>query len=181
MKQSSLSIGTRKMSKQSDHLDEQWQRAQAGDTCYLCAPREANNEHRFQVVSLSISTLYLYGDQRFRGYCLLIFDARHATSLDQLREDEYTAYMRDLRDAARALRSVFRPDHMNYECLGNTSPHLHWHIIPRYRSDPRWGQPVWEGWPRNEFTVNRFALSQPEYGAMTEEIRVGLKRSRGSL
>ena len=29
------------------------------------------------------------------------------------------------------------------ECLGNTVPHLHIAVIPRYRSDPRWGRPVW--------------------------------------
>lgn len=35
------------------------------------------------------------------------------------------------------------PDHINIETLGNAMPHLHTHIIPRYRSDPRWGGPVW--------------------------------------
>lgn len=38
---------------------------------------------------------------------------------------------------------VTTPDHMNIESLGNVVAHLHWHIIPRYRTDPRWGQPIW--------------------------------------
>ena len=33
---------------------------------------------------------------------------------------------------------------MNYEALGNTSAHLHWHLIPRHVDDPRPGGPVWE-------------------------------------
>ena len=32
----------------------------------------------------------------------------------------------------------------NDHLLGNVVPHLHWHIIPRYRTDPRWGQPIWQ-------------------------------------
>ena len=27
--------------------------------------------------------------------------------------------------------------------LGNVVPHLHWHVVPRYRADPRWGAPIW--------------------------------------
>ena len=36
-----------------------------------------------------------------------------------------------------------KPDHINIASLGNVMPHLHWHIIPRYRADPRWGGPIW--------------------------------------
>src|SRR5579859_2670240 len=110
------------MTKQGQ-TQEEWQTLRSGVGCYFCPPREANNEHRLEVAPLSISSLYLFRDQRFRGYCLLIFDARHASSLDELSEEEYSAYMRDVRDAASVLRSVFHPDHMNYECLGNTTPH----------------------------------------------------------
>ena len=36
-----------------------------------------------------------------------------------------------------------KPDHMNVESLGNVMPHLHWHVIPRYKDDGRWGHPIW--------------------------------------
>jgi diadenosine tetraphosphate (Ap4A) HIT family hydrolase len=32
---------------------------------------------------------------------------------------------------------------VNIESLGNVVPHLHWHIIPRYVGDSRWGMPIW--------------------------------------
>jgi diadenosine tetraphosphate (Ap4A) HIT family hydrolase len=22
-------------------------------------------------------------------------------------------------------------------------PHLHWHVVPRYKNDGRWGAPIW--------------------------------------
>ncbi|MFB6722883.1 HIT domain-containing protein [Kribbella sp. NPDC056345] len=42
---------------------------------------------------------------------------------------------------ARALMVYYRPLKMNYETLGNTSPHLHTHLLPRYVEDPRPGHP----------------------------------------
>jgi diadenosine tetraphosphate (Ap4A) HIT family hydrolase len=32
---------------------------------------------------------------------------------------------------------------LNYELLGNGAPHLHWHLFPRYDTDPSPGWPVW--------------------------------------
>jgi diadenosine tetraphosphate (Ap4A) HIT family hydrolase len=136
--------------------------AYTDNKCGLCYPREPNNEYRREIVRLQFSTLYLFADQRFRGYCLLFFDVRHAVALDELTQDEYSGYLFDLRLCTKAIRAALTPDHMNLELLGNTSPHLHWHIIPRYKTDPRWGQPIWEGWQRNEFNVNRVTLNERE-------------------
>jgi diadenosine tetraphosphate (Ap4A) HIT family hydrolase len=139
--------------------------------CYLCSPRESNNDDRREIARLKSSTLYLFTDQRFRGYCFLIYDKRHETALDKLSESEYLDFMSDLRICAKAIRTVFNPDHMNLELLGNTCSHLHWHIVPRYKSDPRWGQPIWEGWLRNEFNTNRVILVEPVINEMVESIR----------
>lgn len=84
-------------------------------------------------------------------------------SLESLSDPEYSAFCADLRDASMALRQALRPDHMNYALLGNTFPHLHCHITPHYRLDPRWGRPIWEDYPRLEFTHNRHCLEVAEY------------------
>lgn len=55
----------------------------------------------------------------------------------------------------RVLSAAHLTNHMNYELFGNTNPHLHWPIVPRYKTDSRWGQPIWEGYPRSEFKINR--------------------------
>jgi diadenosine tetraphosphate (Ap4A) HIT family hydrolase len=155
--------------------EQQWHNLQVGHNCPLCAPRQPNNDYRLEIAALSSSTLYLFPDQRFRGYCLLIYDRRHASRLEALNQDEYIEFMQDVRRAVQAISAALQPDHMNYECLGNSSPHLHWHLVPRYGKDPRWGQPIWEGWQRNEFTINRVTLREYEYADFIQRIGAALK------
>jgi diadenosine tetraphosphate (Ap4A) HIT family hydrolase len=95
------------------------------------------------VAALEVSTLCLLKNQGYKGNCILIYDVEHVTSPDQLSEDEWAQFTRDLYTAVRALKSVCRPDHINVASLGNEIPHLHWHVIPRYKTDPRWGGPIW--------------------------------------
>jgi diadenosine tetraphosphate (Ap4A) HIT family hydrolase len=78
-----------------------------------------------------------------RRHCQLIFDPRHVTRVDQLSASEWRALCDDLFNAQAAIIHTVRADHLNVESLGNVVPHVHWHIVPRYRSDPRWGPPIW--------------------------------------
>ncbi|MCB9450374.1 MAG: HIT family protein [Anaerolineaceae bacterium] len=135
----------------------------------LAHPR--TNEDVIFIADLHISTLFLFRDQRFRGYCILSFAPWGATSLESLTDEEYMTFLSDLRIASRALRAALTPDHMNYELLGNSNPHLHWHIVPRYKTDPRWGRPIWEDYPHGEFTHRRHVVPDAEYRQMVSQIR----------
>jgi ATP adenylyltransferase len=120
-----------------------WQALVDGDGCQMDAPRPASNDFWDLVAPLSVSSLYLAKNQTYRGQCSLIFDVRHAARPDQLTASEWSAFCADLFAAQHAVIAVTRPDHINVESLGNVVPHLHWHIIPRYVGDPRWGMPIW--------------------------------------
>ena len=43
----------------------------------------------------------------------------------------------------RAIALATSPLKLNYECLGNLEPHVHWHVFPRFESDPMRAAPVW--------------------------------------
>lgn len=120
-----------------------WLRLVEGADCWMDAPRAESNEFVDLVAPLTVSSLYLVANQTYRGQCMLIFDPRHAARADQLTTEEWTAFCSDLYRSQRAIAEVTQPDHINIESLGNVVPHLHWHIIPRYVDDPRWGMPVW--------------------------------------
>lgn len=67
---------------------------------------------------------------------------------------EVAAYWCDIHTVAQMIEHVFAPCHMNYQLLGNSVPHLHVHLVPRYLDDPAPGKPLpWEPKP----------VAQPEY------------------
>src|SRR5262249_29226080 len=88
-------------------------------------------------------------DQHLPGYCLLLCRDR-VEHLDDLPYPRRTAFLLDvalLGEAVRAACASADPEfgRVNYEILGNTWPHLHAHIHPRYAWEPdeyRHG-PVW--------------------------------------
>ncbi len=43
----------------------------------------------------------------------------------------------------QAVREVLQPDKVNLASFGNVVPHLHWHLIARWRDDAHWPQPSW--------------------------------------
>jgi diadenosine tetraphosphate (Ap4A) HIT family hydrolase len=43
---------------------------------------------------------------------------------------------------AAALNELVQPSKMNYEIHGNSIPHLHLHLFPRFAGDPFQGRPI---------------------------------------
>lgn len=152
-------------------MSDRWNEWAAGIGCPHDAPRPASNEYMDFVAKLSVSSLYLSKDQTYRGTCGLIFDPRHVTRIDELSAVEFSAFSQDLFRAHAAIVQVTRPDHMNVALLGNSVPHLHWGIVPRYRSDPRWGLPIW-GSSRKE--ISEVRVSADEQQALIAELRRAL-------
>jgi diadenosine tetraphosphate (Ap4A) HIT family hydrolase len=52
-------------------------------------------------------------------------------------------HFREVMRAAEALNETFRPWKLNFSCYGNAEPHVHWHVVPRYRGDPNLGRDPW--------------------------------------
>lgn len=121
----------------------EWDRQASATTCPFDHPRPASTDHWDLVATLKSSSLYLGKNQTYRGHCSLILDIRHATRPDQLHTEEWLAFCSDLHVSVGAIMRTVMPDHVNVESLGNVVPHMHWHIVPRYKNDPRWGLPIW--------------------------------------
>lgn len=120
-----------------------WASCKAGDDCPLCAPRPDETDGMALIRRLQVSSLYLNKSQTYRGACILVYDTAHRTRIDELSSGEWQALSSDLYRAQSAIVRVVTPDHVNTESLGNVVPHLHFHIVPRYANDVRWGDPIW--------------------------------------
>jgi diadenosine tetraphosphate (Ap4A) HIT family hydrolase len=76
------------------------------------------------------------------GLCRVIWD-RHVAEMTALKPDERSHVMKVVFATEQALISVLAPDKVNLASLGNQVPHVHWHVIPRFRDDPHFPNPIW--------------------------------------
>lgn len=81
-------------------------------------------------------SIFVVGDHQFhKGYCLLLLK-EHVRELHELEPSVQAEVFQELMKAGRALVDTFNPWKMNYSCYGNVDPHIHWHLFPRYDSEP---------------------------------------------
>jgi diadenosine tetraphosphate (Ap4A) HIT family hydrolase len=92
------------------------------------------------VADLEVTTLYLTKDQAYKGRCILALKD-HKTEVFQLDEKEVAAFGRDMAKASRAMYEAFHPDKINYAAYGDGYPHVHFHLVPKYKGGKSWGAP----------------------------------------
>ena len=84
----------------------------------------------------------------YPGFVRVIL-ARHAREMTDLQPQERARLMEVVFEVEAAVRDAMRPDKMNVASLGNMTPHVHWHVIPRFEDDRHFPSPVWAP-PRRE-------------------------------
>jgi diadenosine tetraphosphate (Ap4A) HIT family hydrolase len=119
-----------------------WADLTRGIGCEMCENgRPEINRYGVRIMRGRYTDAYLQRADVQRGYTLVIWRGRHVNEPTELDEDEAAGYWAEVLAVARALIRVYGPLKMNYETLGNSLPHLHTHLVPRYAEDPRPGQP----------------------------------------
>ena len=94
------------------------------------------------IYEFPLSYLLLGDHQYFPGYCLLIYKW-HVRELHELSAEESAELNTELMLATNAIVKAFNPWKINHACLGNTDEHIHWHIIPRYDTEPDHSKHPW--------------------------------------
>ena len=105
-------------------------------TCELC---DLKTEPVFRDDKLSV---ILVDDAGYPGFCRVIWNA-HVKEMSDLLPAERLALNDAVWEVEMAMRSVMMPEKVNLASLGNMTPHLHWHVIPRYLDDAHFPNPVW--------------------------------------
>lgn len=109
------------------------------EPCMYCERGKELLEQMLPAVQLSCSDLYLFREQTYPGRCILVF-REHKHKLTDLTEDEYIRFSIDARRSAQIINEVFHPDKINYLILGDLCPHLHLHLVPKYKDKKDWGK-----------------------------------------
>ncbi len=64
---------------------------------------------------------------------------RHETDIAALSDAEVLSLWTLVRETKAALTQLFAPDHFNFMFLMNLTPHVHFHIFPRYAGPREFG------------------------------------------
>ena len=75
------------------------------------------------------------------GYACVV-SKRHVVEPFELPDAQLAAFWGESMVVARALCAFSGLAKMNYEIHGNTLPHLHMHLFPRFRGDPFANGPI---------------------------------------
>jgi diadenosine tetraphosphate (Ap4A) HIT family hydrolase len=113
--------------------------------CFTCQVIEAieSGEHAKAVARLRTGYVSILGLPYPAGYTIFA-TKRCVSELHELGKKTRTLHLQEMAHVAEAVYTAFKPVKMNYELLGNSTRHIHWHLIPRQSDEPRLGGPVWE-------------------------------------
>ena len=134
--------------------------------CGYCMKNELLDPFGIFICDLPSSVLVLFKEQSHPGRVIVAYKD-HKSEIVDLTEEEVSAYYADVRRVAKALHKAFHPDKINYGAYGDTSGHLHVHLVPKYRDGFEWGG-VFQMNPGDKF------LSEKEYKEMIEKIKANL-------
>lgn len=113
-------------------------------TCLICErvalAKAGRNPH---VIAELDHSYFVVGDHQFHAGYALVLLKEHVREPFELSPDVQREHFREVMRAAEAINKTFRPDKMNFSCYGNAEPHVHWHLMPRYRDDPHAGNHPW--------------------------------------
>jgi diadenosine tetraphosphate (Ap4A) HIT family hydrolase len=84
----------------------------------------------------------LVDDPNYVGFCRVILN-EHIKEMTDLIEAERIKVMQMTFVVEQVLRDVLKPTKINLASLGNKTPHIHWHVIPRFETDAHFPEAVW--------------------------------------
>ena len=105
--------------------------------CELCAGpggRLIHDDGRLRVIMVD--------EPDYPGFVRVVWNA-HRREMTDLSAAERTHLMQTVFVVERAQRDVLSPHKINVASLGNLTPHLHWHLVPRFEDDAHFPKPIW--------------------------------------
>jgi diadenosine tetraphosphate (Ap4A) HIT family hydrolase len=122
-------------------------------TCDLCKP----TPHSI-LWQDNFCRVVLLDDADYPAYCRVELLA-HVKEMTDLAPENRARMMKTVFAVEAAMREVIQPDKINLASLGNKTPHLHWHVIPRFSDDKHFPNSHWGNVPSDALQANIHALT----------------------
>ncbi len=107
------------------------------NSCLLCT--EPSGEVLWQSLRCRIIRV---ADADYPDFCRVIW-TEHVKEMTDLLPEDRQYLMVVVLTVEEVLRRLLSPDKINLASFGNVVPHLHWHVIPRWKDDKHFPEPVW--------------------------------------
>lgn len=130
-------------------------------SCPLC-----KTENEDILFSNSLLRVIWVENSDFPGFCRVIAN-EHMSEIIDLPIEQQQAFMHIVFTVAHTQRVYLNPDKINLASLGNQVPHLHWHVIPRWKTDAYFPNSIWSEKVRDG--------SVPISATQTEQLKTQLK------
>ena len=140
------------------------------DPCELCT-----TDGGTQVLRNALLRVVLVDDADYPGFCRVIVNA-HVREMTDLEPGQIARVMGAVFAVEDALRAVLAPLKINLASFGNMTPHLHWHVIPRFADDAHFPQPVW-GARQRESDAQALAQRRARLPELMREIALRLPQT----
>ena len=134
--------------------------------CGYCMKNELLDPFGIYICDLDASVLVLFKEQSHPGRCIVAFKD-HKSELTELTDDERNAFFADVSRVAKAIHAIFHPNKINYGAFGDSSGHMHFHLVPKYKDQFEWNG-VFQLNPEKTF------LSDAEYAGIIQKIKAEL-------
>jgi diadenosine tetraphosphate (Ap4A) HIT family hydrolase len=123
----------------------------------------ANTNDPTRIVDMEHTVAFVNLEQTYRGRSILVLK-QHYDDLLSIPKELFDQVNTEMLKLASAIDKILSPDRLNFAILGNEVSHVHWHIIPRYKTDPNWGRPPWP-------IDTRVSLPDEEYRRLADLLR----------
>lgn len=137
--------------------------------CFYCENGEKLRSLMIEICELKYSKVYLNRDQKHRGRCIVVLK-EHRTEYFQMTPEENAGYFAEVAQTAKAIWTLYHPDKINYATYGDGVPHVHVHIVPKYKGGLNWGAPFDDSLPKE-------LLTDQEYDSMVANLRAEILKS----
>lgn len=113
----------------------------------------------------------LLNDEDYPAYCRVELNA-HVKEMTDLPPIDRARAMKTVFAVELAIREVLNPDKINLASLGNKTPHIHWHVIPRFETDKHFPNSHWGEVVRN---TKASQLSNEEVASLAQKIKAHIE------
>jgi len=97
------------------------------------------------------------------GWLYIILKGRHIEYFDEITNEELLELKKIIKEMKKMLIKSFKPDWFNVMQLGNGGKHLHFHLVPRYKSKVKFDNKIFTDPDYGKMIVDRYKPANKEF------------------